>query len=189
MLLQLSDLIKHIYIYFSRFFSPWIITWLPMSRRQSFSRYVGGCSALRDPICYSFLLCVVSQGFSIPYQFLENRSEQSYMQFSGLRSWERAPARIPFSDSLQWLPSVTLLKCNLFSYALLVKISNAFWPFEDCYLLGFVFFFQLFFYCLNLPCMKIYKNKAPLFHSRFGSPESLFSPIPVPRSWSTKTVT
>ena len=30
------------------------------------------------------------------------------MQFSGLRSWERAPAWIPFSDSLQWLCSVTL---------------------------------------------------------------------------------
>ena len=30
------------------------------------------------------------------------------MQFSELRSWERAPAWIPFSDSLQWLCSVTL---------------------------------------------------------------------------------
>ena len=29
------------------------------------------------------------------------------MQFSGLRSWERAPAWIPFSGSLQWLSSVT----------------------------------------------------------------------------------
>ena len=30
------------------------------------------------------------------------------MQFSGLRSWERAPAWILFSDSLQWLSSATL---------------------------------------------------------------------------------
>ena len=29
------------------------------------------------------------------------------MQFSGLRSWERAPAWIPFSGPLQWLSSVT----------------------------------------------------------------------------------
>ena len=31
-------------------------------------------------------------------------------------------------------------------------------------------------------------NKAPLFHSRLGSPVSLFSSTPVPRSQSTKTV-
>jgi len=30
------------------------------------------------------------------------------MQFSGLRSWERAPAWIPFSDSLQWFSLVIL---------------------------------------------------------------------------------
>ena len=46
-------------------------------------------------------LCAVSQGLSVPYQFLENRNKQSCMQFSGLRLWERAPAWIPFSDSLQ----------------------------------------------------------------------------------------
>ena len=37
-------------------------------------------------IQYVLLLCAVSQELSIPYQFLENRSEQSCMQFSGLRS-------------------------------------------------------------------------------------------------------
>ena len=47
---------------------------------------VRGRSALRDPICYSFLLCAISQGFSIPYQFLENRNEQSCTQFLGLWS-------------------------------------------------------------------------------------------------------
>ena len=40
-----------------------------------------GCSALRDPICYSFLFCAISQGFSMPYQFLEKRNKQSCMQF------------------------------------------------------------------------------------------------------------
>ena len=100
-----------------------------------------GRSALRDPICYSFLLCAVSQGFSIPYQFLENRSEKSSTQFSGLRSWERAPAWIPFSDSLQW-PYLNVI-CSVMP--LVLKIVNAFWPFEDCYLLGFVFVLFFFF--------------------------------------------
>ena len=67
---------------------------------------VRGHSTLRDPICF-LPLCVISQGHSVPYQFLENRNEQSRMQFSGLRSWERAPAWIPFSDYLEWLSSVT----------------------------------------------------------------------------------
>ena len=46
------------------------------------------------------------------------------MQFSGLRSWERAPAWIPFSDSLQWLFSVAFyLKdypfcCNWWNFIL-----------------------------------------------------------------------
>ena len=46
-------------------------------------------------------LCAVSQGLSVPYQFLEYRIEQHCTQFSALRSWERPPAWIPFSDSLQ----------------------------------------------------------------------------------------
>ena len=35
------------------------------------------------------------------------QNEQSCRQFSRLRSWERAPAWIPFSDSLQWFSSLT----------------------------------------------------------------------------------
>ena len=62
---------------------------------------VRGRSTLRDPICCFLPLCAVSQGLSVPYQFLENRNEQSCMHFSGLRSWERAPAWITFSDFLQ----------------------------------------------------------------------------------------
>ena len=61
---------------------------------------VRGRSALRDPVCF-LPLRALSQGLSVPYQFLENRNEQSWTLFSGLRSWERAPAWIPFSDSLQ----------------------------------------------------------------------------------------
>ena len=37
--------------------------------------------------------------------------------------------------------------------------------------------------------MCVSTNKAPLFHSRLGSPASLFSSTPVPRSQSTKTMT
>ena len=74
---------------------------------------------------------------------------------------------------------------------LLLRIWNAFWPFQDYYLLGFVF--AQFFYCLKLPCIKIHKrisaNKTPLFHSRLGSPASFFSSTPVPRSRSTKIMT
>ena len=63
---------------------------------------VRGRSTLRDPICCFLPLCAVSQGLSVPYQFLENKNEQSCTPFSGLRPWERAPAWIPFIDSLQW---------------------------------------------------------------------------------------
>ena len=78
----------------------------------------------------------------------------------------------------------------IYSMPLLLRIWDAFWPFKD-YLLGFVFA-QVFFYCLKLPCMKIYKhefaNISPLFHLRLGSPASLFSSTPVPRSRSTRAM-
>ena len=57
-------------------------------------------STLRDPICYFLLLWAISQGLSILYQFLENeRAElQAVLRTEIMR---RAPAWIPFSDSLQ----------------------------------------------------------------------------------------
>ena len=63
----------------------------------------------------------------------------------------------PLSDSLQW-PYLNVIYSVI---PLLLRIWNAFWPIEDCYLLGFVFaqFFVFFlFYCLKLPCMKIHKH-------------------------------
>ena len=60
---------------------------------------------------FSSFVCHFSRTLC-PYQFLENRNEQSCTHFSGLRSWERTPAWIPFSDSLQWLSSVTLYLKN-----------------------------------------------------------------------------
>ena len=68
---------------------------------------VRGHSTLRDRICF-LPLCAISKGLSDSYQFLENRNEQRYTQLSGLRSWERTSAWTHFSDSLQWLSSVTL---------------------------------------------------------------------------------
>ena len=96
-------------------------------------------------------------------------------------------------DSFQWLPSVTFYLKVIYSVMpLLLRIWNAFWPFQDCYLLGFVSA-QFFL----LPKAALYEhietcvsaNKAHLFHLRLGSPASFFSSTPVPRSWSTKTVT
>ena len=61
-------------------------------------------------------------------------------------------------DSFQWLPSVTFYLKVIYSLIpLLLRIWNAFQPFECCYLLAFVF--AQFFYCLKLPCMKIYKHE------------------------------
>ena len=96
-------------------------------------------------------------------------------------------------DSFQWLPSVTFyLKVIYSAMSLFLRIWNDFWPFQDCYLLGFVFA-QYFL----LPKAALYEhietcvsaNKAHLFHSRLGSPASFFSLTPVPRSQSIKTVT
>ena len=84
---------------------------------------VRGRSTLRDPICF-LPLCAVSQGLSVPYQFLENRNEQSCTQFSVPRSWQRAPVWVPFSDSLQWLSSVTLYLKRLSVLLQLVKFHS-----------------------------------------------------------------
>ena len=93
-----------------------------------------------------FFFCVLFFKDSILYQFLENRDEQSYTQFLGLRSWERAPAWIPFSGSLQW-PS------QLYpSYSEYWMLSG---PLKIVICL--VLFLLNFFYCLKLSCVKIYK--------------------------------
>ena len=96
-------------------------------------------------------------------------------------------------DSFQWLPSVNpfsdlLLKGNLFSYAPLTQDM-------ECFLALWRFVWLCFRSSFLLPktalCEHIETcisaNKGPLFHLRLGSPASLFSSTPVPRS--TKTVT
>ena len=65
------------------------------------------------------MLFSVSQGLSILYQFLENRNEQSCLQFSGLRSWGRTHTWIPFSN---------LFSSGQFSHSV---VSNSLWPHES----------------------------------------------------------
>ena len=134
---------------------------------------------------FSSLWCAVSQGPSVPYQFLENRNEQSCTQFSGLWSWDRAHAWIPFSDLLPY--------CKLFSHVPTTQDV-------DCLLALWRLLFTWFCFCSTLFLLlkaslyeSIYAqavpNKAPLFHLRCGSPEFLSSSTPVPRSRSVKTIT
>ena len=94
----------------------------------------------------------------------------------------------PFSDSFHW-PYLNAISSVM---PLLLRIWNPFWPFEDCYLLGFVFA-QFFFYYQKLPCMKIYKHaflqiKHPCFTWDLGplcpSTHQLQSPGPgLQRPW------
>ena len=97
-------------------------------------------------------------------------------------SWDWDPEKghllCPFSDSLQWPHSNVI--CSVMPLSL--RTCNAFWPFEDCYLLGFVFahFFFFFFYCLKLPCMKIHKHAfLQTKHSRLVSLETWVPCIPL----------
>ena len=131
------------------------------------------------------MLFSVSQRPSDPYQFLENRNEQSCTQFSGLKSWERASAWIPFSD--------LLLKGNLFSYASLTQDMECFLALSRLLIAWLCF--RSIFYCLKLPCIKIHKHaflqiKHPCFTRDLGpllpSSHQLQSPGP---GRSTKIVT
>jgi len=85
------------------------------------------------------------------------------------RDWDPEKGHLlgPFNDSLQW-PHWNVI-CSV------MRTCNAFWPFEDCYLLGFVFaqLFCFVFNCLKLLCMKIYKHaflqtKNPCFTPDLG---------------------
>ena len=128
-----------------------------------------------------FFFCVLFLKDSIPCQFLENRNEKSCTR-SWLRSWERAPAWIPFSDSLQW----PFQLCP--SYSRYWMLSG---PLKIVICLAL--FLLNFFYCLKLPCMKIYKHaflqiKHPCFTRDLGSlhPSSRWLQSPGPglqRPW------
>ena len=136
---------------------------------------VRGHSTLRDPICSSFAYC-----FSRTLYSLSVPGKQEWAVPHAVLRTEIMRGGICL-DSFQWLPSMTFSVMPL-----LLRILNGFWPFEDCYLLGFVF--AQFFYCLKLPCMKIYKHaflqiKHPCFTRDLGllrpSSRRLQSPVPV----------
>ena len=123
---------------------------------------VRGHSPLKDPTWYFLLLCADSQGL-YSLSVLENRNEQSCTQFSGLRSWERASAWIPFSDFL--------LEDNLFSYAPLPQDMECFLALSR--LLFASLCFSSMFLLLKVTLYKdiqtcVFANKAPLFTRDLG---------------------
>ena len=86
---------------------------------------VRGRSALRDPICYSLLLCAVSQG-------LYSLSVPGKLEWAELHAVLRTEIMRKGTclDSFQWLPSVTFyLKVVYSVMPLLLRMWNAFWPF------------------------------------------------------------
>ena len=129
----------------------------------------------------------ISQGFSIPHQLLQERAElHAVLGTEILRKGTcLVPSVTPSSDLTEtW-------SAQLCGHA----TCNAFWTFEDCYLLGFVFVqFFFFFYCLKLPCMKIYKQaflqtKHLCFTWDLGPLRPSSHWLQSPRSQSTKTIT
>ena len=107
------------------------------------SRHVRGHSTLRDPICSSFVCCFSRTLYSLSVPGKHKRAELH----AALRT--EIMRRGACLDSFQWLPSVTFYLKIIYSViSLLLRIWNAFW-------LCFCSIF--FFYCLKLPCIKIYK--------------------------------
>ena len=107
------------------------------------SRHVRGHSTLRDPICSSFVCCFSRTLYSLSVPGKHERAELR----AALRT--EIMRRGACLDSFQWLPSVNFYLKIIYSViALLLRIWNAFWPFEDCYLLALVFaqFFIFYFF-------------------------------------------
>ena len=71
------------------------------------------------------------------------------MQFSGLRSWERVPAWIPFSNSLQWLFSASATL-----YVLAYPFCCNWWNFILCNSWGIILLkiYKLTFLLIKHPC-------------------------------------
>ena len=116
------------------------------------------------------------------------RNEQSCMHFLGLRSWERVTCLVPSvtpSSDFTDMWSSQLCRHAMLSGPSKMVICLA------LFLLSFFFFF----YCLKLPCMKIYKHaflrtKHPCFTRDLGrlctSSHWLQSPGPgLQRPWQS----
>ena len=106
----------HIFFFFSQLFvRPPQTAILPFCMCFSWGS-VRGHSALRDPMCYFLLLCAVSQGLSISYQFLERAELHAVLRTEKLLGFTSVTP--PFSD--------LLLKGNLFCYIPLTQDMECF---------------------------------------------------------------
>ena len=126
-------------------------------------------------------------------RILYSSSVAAGMSRAACISWDWDPEKRWPAWSLQWLPPVTSLKCDLLSYA----DMQCFLALRRCLFawLCFCSVFFFFFYCLKLPCMKIYKHaflrtKHPCFTRDLGrlctSSHWLQSPGPgLQRPWQS----
>ena len=152
------------------------------------SAFVRGRSTLRDPICSYFVCC-----FSRTLYFLSVPGKQEQAELHAVLRTE-IMRRGTCLNSFQWLPSVTLLNCNLFSYAPLTQDMECFLALWRL-LFAWFCFCSVFFYCLKLLCMKIYKHaflqiRHPCFTRDLGplhpSSHQLQSPGPgLQRPWQS----
>ena len=145
---------------------------------------VRGRSTLTDPICFLCVYC-----FSRTLYSLSVPGKQEWAELHAVLRTEIMREGTCL-DSFQWLPSVTPFS-DLFSYSPLMQDI-------ECFLALWRLLFAWLCFCsvFLLPKVASYEdietrisaNKAPLFHLRLGSPVSLYSSTPIPRSGSTKTV-
>ena len=142
------------------------------SKNENWRSNVRGHSALRNPICYSFLLCAISQGFSISHQLLQERAElHPVLGTEILRKGTcLVPSVTPSSDLTE------MWSAQLCGHAMLSGPSKI----VICLVLFLLSFFFFFFYCLKLPCMKIHKHAfLQTKHSRLVSLETWVPCIPL----------
>ena len=107
-----------------------------------------------------------------------------------ISSWKTGRSRVAHSsqdsghetERMHGFPSVPFYFNVIYSVtSLLLRIWIVFWPCDDCYSPSFVFA-QLYFCCLKLPCIKIYKHTLPqikylCFTRGLGSPRPPFRPL------------
>ena len=127
-------------------------------------------------------------------RILYSSSVAAGMSRAACISWDWDPEKGWPAWSLQWLPPVTSLKCDLLSYAPLTQDMQCFLALWRL-LLAWLCFCSVFFYCLKLPCMMIYKHaflqtKHPCFTRDLGplctSSHWLQSPGPgLQRPWQS----
>ena len=120
----------------------------PFSDLESESEVAQSCPAFCDPMDHNL------PGFSIHGIFQARVLEWVATSFSTISSPPRDQTCVSHIIGRHF--TVWATKEVYSVMPLLLRIWNAFWPFEGCYLLGYVF--AQFFYCLKLPCMKIYKH-------------------------------